>query len=67
MTEKRRKAKGKGERGRYTHLNAEFQRIAWREKKALLNEQCKKKKKKKKEKIEETNRKGKTRDFFKKI
>ena len=48
MTEKRRKAKGKGERGRYTHLNAEFQRIAWREKKALLNEQCKKKRKKKK-------------------
>ena len=47
MTEKRRKAKGKGERGRYTHLNAEFQRIAWREKKALLNEQCKKKKKRK--------------------
>ena len=63
ITEQRRKAKGKGERERYSHLNAEFQRIARREKKALLSEQCKKRKKKK----EETNRRGKTRDLFKKI
>ena len=50
--------KGKGERESYTQLNAEFQRIARRNKKALLNEQCKE--------IEEDNRMGKTRDFFKK-
>ena len=56
---KRREAKGKGERGRYTHLNAEFQRIARRDKKAFLSDQCKE--------IEENNRMGKTRDFFKKI
>ena len=41
ITEKRREAKGKGEKERYTHLNAEFQRIARREKKAFLNDQCK--------------------------
>ena len=57
--EKRREAKGKGENKRYTHLNAEFQRIAWREKKAFLSDQCKE--------IEENNRMGKTRDLFKKI
>ena len=51
---KRREAKGKGERERYTHLNAEFQRIARREKKAFLSDQCKE--------IEENNRMGKTRD-----
>ena len=51
--------KGKGERERYTQLNAEFQRIARRDKKAFLSEQCKE--------IEENNRIGKTRDFFKKI
>ena len=56
IAEKRRKSKGKGERERYTHLNAEFQRIARRDKKAFLSEQCKE--------IEETNRKGKTRDLF---
>ena len=55
---KRREAKSKGERERYTHLNAEFQRIARRDKKAL-SEQCKE--------IEENNRMGKTRDLFKKI
>ena len=55
--EKRREAKGKGEKERYTHLNAEFQRIARRDKKALLSDQCKA--------IEETNRMGKTRDLFK--
>ena len=54
---KRREAKGKGEKERYTHLNAEFQRIARREKKAFLSEQCKE--------IEENNRMGKTRDLFK--
>ena len=54
--------KGKGEKERYTHLNAEFQRIARREKKAFLSDQCKKKKKK----IEENNRMRKTRDLFKK-
>ena len=53
--------KGKGEKERYTHLNAEFQRIARREKKAFLSDQCKKKK------IEENNRMRKTRDLFKKI
>ena len=51
--------KGKGVKERYTHLNAEFQRIARRDKKALLSDQCKK--------IEEDNRIGKTRDLFKKI
>ena len=51
--------KGKGEKERYTHLNAEFQRIARRNKKAYLNDQCKE--------IEENNRMGKTRDIFKKI
>ena len=56
---KRREAKGKGERERYTHLNAEFQRIARRDKKAFLRNQCKE--------IEENNRMGKTRDLFKKI
>ena len=57
--EKRREAKGKGEKERYTHLNAEFQRIARRDKKAFLSDQCKE--------IEENNRMGKTRDLFKKI
>ena len=57
--EKRREAKGKGEKERHTHLNAEFQRIARRDKKALLSDQCKE--------IEENNRMGKTRDLFKKI
>ena len=57
--EKWRKAKGKGEKERYTHLNAEFQRIARREKKAFLTDQCKE--------IGENNRMGKTRDLFKKI
>ena len=56
---KRREAKSKGEKERYTHLNAEFQRIARRDKKAFLSDQCKE--------IEESNRMGKTRDFFKKI
>ena len=51
--------KGKGEKERYTHLNAEFQRIARRGKKGLLSDQCKE--------IEENSRMGKTRDFFKKI
>ena len=51
--------KKKGEKERYTHLNAEFQRIARREKKAFLSDQCKE--------IEENNRMGKTRDLFKKI
>ena len=59
IAEKRREAKGKGEKERYTHLNAEFQRIARRDKKAFLNDQCKE--------IEENNRMGKTRDLFKKI
>ena len=59
IIEKRRKAKGKGEKGRYTHLNAEFQRIAQTDKKALLSDQCKE--------IDENNRMGKTRDLFKKI
>ena len=54
-----REAKGKGEKERYTHLNAEFQRIARRDKKAFLSDQCKE--------IEESNRMGKTRDLFKKI
>ena len=55
----RREAKSKGEKERYTHLNAEFQRIARRDKKAFLSDQCKE--------IEENNRMGKTRDLFKKI
>ena len=59
IAEKRREAKGKGEKERYTHLNAEFQRTARRDKKAFLSDQCKK--------IEENNRMGKTRDLFKKI
>ena len=59
IAEKRREAKGKGENGRYTHLNAAFQRIAWRDKKAFFSDQCKE--------IEENNRMGKARDLFKKI
>ena len=59
IAEKRREAKGKGEKEIYTHLNAEFQRIARRGKKAFLSDQCKE--------IEENNRMGKTRDLFKKI
>ena len=59
ITVKSREAKSKGEKERYTHLNAEFQRIAGRDKKAFLSDQCKE--------IEETNRMGKTRDLFKKI
>ena len=58
IAEKRREAKGKGEKELYTHLNAEFQRKARRDK-AFLNDQCKE--------IEENNRMGKTRDLFKKI
>ena len=56
---KRREGKNKGEKERYKHLNAEFQRIARRDKKAFLGDQCKE--------IEEKNRMGKTRDLFKKI
>ena len=56
---KRREEKSKGEKKRYKHLNAEFQRIARRDKKAFLSDQCKD--------IEENNRVGKTRDLFKKI
>ena len=56
---KRREAKVKGKKERYTHLNSEFQRIARRDKKHFLSDQCKE--------IEENNRMGKTRDFFKKI
>ena len=59
IAEERREAKGKGEKERYTHLNAEFQRIARREKKASLSDQCKE--------IEENSRMGKTRDLSKKI
>ena len=59
IAEKRREVNGKGEKVRYTHLNTEFQRIAWRDKKAFLSDQCKE--------IEEKNRMGKTRDLFKKI
>ena len=55
---KRREVKSKGEKERYSHLNAEFQRIARRDKKAFLSDQCKE--------IEENNRMGKTRDLFKK-
>ena len=56
---KGREAKGKGEKERYTHLNTELQRVARRDKKAFLSDQCKE--------IEENNRMGKTRDLFKKI
>ena len=59
MAVKRREAKSKEEKERYTHLNADFQRIARRDKKALLSDQCKE--------IEEDNIMGKTRDLFKKI
>ena len=59
MAVKRREVKSKGEKERYKHLNAEFQRIARRDKKAFLGNQCKE--------IEENNRMGKTRDLFKKI
>ena len=59
VAEKRREGKGKGEKERYTNLNAEFQRIARRDKKAFLSDQCKE--------IEENTRMGKTRDLFKKI
>ena len=59
IPEKRREAKVKGEKERYTHLNAEFQRIRRRDNKAFLRDQCKE--------IEENNRMGKTRDLFKKI
>ena len=57
ISEKRREPKGKGEKERYTHLNAEFQRKARRDKKAFLSHQCKE--------IEENNKMGKTRDLFK--
>ena len=59
VAEKRRDAKGKGEKERYKHLNAEFQRIARRDKKTFLSDQCKE--------IEEKTRMGKTRELFKKI
>ena len=59
IAKKRREAKGKGEKERYTHLDAEFQRIARRDKKAFLRDQCKE--------IEENSRMGKTRDLFKTI
>ena len=59
IAEKRKDLKGKGEKERYTHLNAEFHRIGRRDKKAFLSDQCKE--------IEENNRMGKTRDLFKKI
>ena len=59
IAEKRREVKGKGEKERYTHLNAEFQRIARRDIKDFLSDQCKE--------IEENNRMGKTRDLFKKM
>ena len=59
IAEKRREAKGNGEKERYTHMNAEFQRIAWRDKKAFFSDHCKE--------IEEKNRMGKTRDLIKKI
>ena len=59
IAEKRREAKGKGEKERYAHLNAEFQRTAMRDKKAFLSDQCKE--------IEENNRMGKTRAVFKNI
>ena len=59
IAEKRKEAKSKGEKERYTHLNEELQRIARRDKKTFLNDQCKE--------IEENNRMGKTNDLFKKI
>ena len=59
ITEKRIEVKGKGEKEKYAHLNAEFQRVARRDKKAFLSDQCKE--------MEENNRMGKTRDLFKKI
>ena len=59
IAEERKEAKGKGEKERYTQVNAEFQRTARRDKKAFLNKQCKE--------IEENNRMGKTRNLFKKI
>ena len=59
IAEKTREAKGKGQKERYTHLNAEFQRIARTDKKTFLSDQCKE--------IQENNRMGKTRDLFKKI
>ena len=59
IAEKRREAKGKGEKERYAHLNAEFQRIAGRDKKDFFSSQCKE--------IEENNRMGKTRELFEKI
>ena len=59
IAEERREVKGKGEKERYTHRNAEFQRIVRRDKKAFLQDQCKE--------IQENNRMGKTRDLFKKI
>ena len=59
IAEKRREAKGKGEKERYTHLNAEFQRIASRDKEVFLSDQCKE--------IEENNRMRKTRGLFKKV
>ena len=59
IAEKRREAKGKGKKERYTHLNAEFQRIARRDKKAFLSDQCKE--------TEDYNRMGKTRNLFKKM
>ena len=59
IAEKRQETKGKGEKKRYTNLNAEFQRIARRDKKAFFSDQCKER--------EENNRMGKTRDLFKKI
>ena len=59
IAEKRREAKGKGEKERYIHLNSEVQRIARRDKKAFLSDQCKE--------IEKNNRMGKTRDLFKKV
>ena len=59
IAKKKREVKGKGEKERYTHLNAEFQRIARKDKKAFLSDQCKE--------LEGSNRMGKTRDLFKKI
>ena len=59
IAKKGKEAKGKGEKERYTHLNAEFQRIAERDKKVFLSDQC--------QEIEENNRMGKTRDLFKKM
>ena len=59
IAEKRREAKGKGEKKRYTHLNADFQRLARKDKKIFLSDQCRE--------IEENNRMGETRDLFKKI